>query len=103
MRYGEVLEEIETKAKLWNPETLEWEVATTSVESTDPTSGYKISDIDDAGNPSYYGYVNSGGNWYIMEINSVNKTYRYASGAANYTTNWTGRAGLSYGYFYEAF
>ena len=64
---------------------------------------YKISDIDDSSDPSYFGFLNKDGHWYIMEQNTANKTYRYASGADDYSTNWEGRAGLTYSYFNEAF
>lgn len=74
-------------------------------ERQDPTAGYKLSDSDDDASPNYYGYVDSEGNWYIMleTISTGNNTYRFVSGTSGYTTNWTNRAGLTYGYFYEAF
>lgn len=64
---------------------------------------FRISDVDQSGDPAYYGFVNENGNWYIMEENVANGTYRYISGTSSYTTNWTGRAGLSYDYYYTEF
>lgn len=66
---------------------------------------YHVSDIDDAGTVKYYGFVDADGNWYIMkEDTSVSpKTYRYASGGVDYTTNFTDRASLSYSYFNSIF
>lgn len=65
--------------------------------------GYAISEIDDAGDPSYYGYVDKDANWYIMQENVAAKTYRYAKGTTGYPANWTGRAALVYDYFYNTF
>ena len=59
-----------------------------------------ISDIDDASNPQYYGYVNQEGGWVIMKYDTSAKTIRYAKGFGNYASNWTNRAtsGVVYGY-----
>jgi len=79
----------------------------TVVAMSNPTQFYKIADVDDqgAGNVSYYGYVDVDGNWYILEEDrSVSpNTYRYFKGSTSYPTNWTGRAGLAYDYFYNIF
>lgn len=64
---------------------------------------YKISDIDDAADPKYYGFITADGHWYILEENTAAKTYRYAAGTSEYTTAWTGRAGLTYYYYYEVY
>lgn len=68
---------------------------------TSPIDGYEISDKDDDASPNYYGFVNAEGGWYIMKeiVSAGADTYRYIKGTSGYTTNWTGRAGLSYGYF----
>jgi hypothetical protein len=58
---------------------------------------YRISDI--SGN--YYGFTKADGAWYIMEF--TGSTARYIKGDSDYTTSWTGRAGLTYGYFYDIF
>lgn len=62
-----------------------------------PTDGYNISQIDDS-SPAYYGFVDKNGNWYIMKEDSSNN-YRYTKGTSSFSTNWTGRAALSYDYF----
>jgi len=67
-----------------------------------PTDGYEVSDLDDAALPSYYGFVHKTGAWYIMEETSGG-TYRYSKGSSLYSTGWTGRAGLEYGYFDDIF
>jgi len=67
-----------------------------------PTDGYEVSDLDDAALPSYYGFVHKTGAWYIMEETSGG-TYRYSKGTSLYSTGWTGRGGLEYGYFDDIF
>jgi hypothetical protein len=68
-------------------------------------SGYFISDKDDDASPNYFGFVDRDGNWYILKetVLAGADTYRYAKGTTGYTTNWTGRAALSYDYFYNVF
>lgn len=67
-----------------------------------PTDGYKISEVDDASSPAYYGFVDKTGAWFIMKEESSG-AYRYSKGSSNFSTNWTGRALLSYGYFDSIF
>lgn len=64
---------------------------------------YKISDADETGAIKYYGFLDADGAWYIMEENTTANTYRYSRGSSAYTTAWTGRAGLTYGYFNVVF
>ena len=66
-----------------------------------PLSDYKFSDIDDS-DTSYFGFVKTDGSWYILQLSSTG-TGRYYAGSSNYTTNWTGRAALSYDYYYNIF
>lgn len=115
---------------LWNTETLDYEVATTGTgtgqyvsvqnfpavisgsevpvslnnpQDIDPTAFYKISDIDSSGDPAYYGYVKADGGWYIMRYSESSGQARYVKGSADYSTNWTNRASLSYSRFDEVF
>jgi len=67
------------------------------------TGQYRLSDLDGTGDPAYYGYLDTDGGWYIMKLNSEAGTARYIKGASDYATNWTGRAGLSYGYYSDTF
>ena len=62
-----------------------------------PTDGYKIAQLDDA-SPSYYGFTNKDGAWFIMKEDSSGN-YRYSKGTSGFSTNWTNRAGLTYDYF----
>ncbi len=66
---------------------------------TDALGHYFASDIDESGDPAYYGFLDKAGNWYILEINTASGTYRYEVGASAYSTAWTNRATQSYGYF----
>lgn len=63
-----------------------------------PTDGYEITNIDDAGSTSYYGFVKKSGDWYIMNHGSTG-AYRYVKGANNFATGWDNRADLTYDYF----
>ena len=62
---------------------------------------YMISDIDEAGATAYYGFLDRGGSWYIMQVTAT--TVRFIAGTSAYTTNWTGRTLLEYGYFNAVF
>lgn len=67
-----------------------------------PTDGYAITEIDDS-SPSYYGYVDKDGNWYITKADSDTGNYRYAKGLTGFSSNWDNRVNLSYGYFDSVF
>lgn len=62
-----------------------------------------VHDLDDEGDPQYFGNVSIDGNWYILKL--TGKTIRYALPSNNdnvdYQTAWTNRASLNYGYIFE--
>lgn len=67
---------------------------------------FNISDVDEqVATPRYYGFLRLDGSWYIMkETNTAGlKVYTYVKGTASYSTNWTGRAGLTYADFQTVF
>ncbi len=66
-----------------------------------PTDGYSITEIDDSGADTYYGFVNKDGAWFILK--DSDSTYRYAKGASSFSTNWSDRASLTYDYFNNVF
>lgn len=67
-----------------------------------PTDGYTIARIDDS-TPSYYGFLNRVGSWFIMREES-DGTYQYARGKSNFaSTGWDARDTLSYEEFNAAF
>ena len=65
----------------------------------DLISMYRISDIDDASNPKYYGFLKADGGWYILREDTTNNTYRYAKGDSEYSTAWTNRVSQTYDFF----
>jgi hypothetical protein len=60
-------------------------------------SEYITHDIDEAADPKYYGALHYSGAWIITKFTGGIEL-RYAIGRENYTTAWTGRAGLTYDY-----
>lgn len=72
------------------------------VGNVDPLAVYQATDADTSNSVKYYGFTDKDENWYILRDDS-GSSYRYAKGSGNYTTAWSGRAGLDYGYFYEVF
>ncbi len=63
-----------------------------------PTDGYRVSQVDDS-TPSYYGFVDRTGRWYIMREDGATGNYRYVRGSTGFITNWTNRTTLTYDYF----
>lgn len=68
-----------------------------------PSINYKAADLDDASTTQYFGFVTPGGAWYIMRLDTTAGTIRHVKGAADYTTNWTGRVALTYDYLFNVF
>jgi len=64
---------------------------------------YKISDMDSAASPEYYGYLNRFGDWYIVEVTDTTVRYCRGSNSYSYLTAWTNRVSLSYDYFHNVF
>ena len=74
--------------------------------STNPTDKYGITNTDTTSSSThYYGFIDKDGNWYIMQesISGSVSTYSYVVGTTSYSTNWTGRAALTYVEFDLAF
>lgn len=55
-----------------------------------PTDGYAISQLDADDTPSYYGYLNKNGAWYIMKEN-LDGSYVYVRGSSNFAAEWLTR------------
>lgn len=70
----------------------------------DPTAKYNIANTDTASTVQYFGFLDKDGNWYVLKNNGAG-IYTYCSGlvASPYATAWTGRAGLTYVTFDNAF
>jgi hypothetical protein len=67
-----------------------------------PTDGYEISQVDDAGIPAYYGFLNVHGAWYIAK-EGAGGDYKYIRGPGNFDTSWGNRLILQYVPFNTAF
>lgn len=67
-----------------------------------PTDGFEISEVDDSGTTSYYGFVHKTGAWYITKEDSAG-AFRYAKGASDFATGWSDRTTLTYDYFDNVF
>lgn len=68
-----------------------------------PTDGYRIAELDD-GTPSYYGFIDKEGNWFIMRDN--NGTYKYITGSTGFSSAWTGKGAepeINWKYYDAAF
>jgi len=63
----------------------------------DPTNKYKISDIDPTEGNSYFGYVDAGGQWYIMHLSDTGA--RYTKGDSGYVAAWADKENQNYDYF----
>lgn len=74
--------------------TGEWQPAADLNQN--PLIKYMVSDFDDTGDPSYFGFVDVDGNWYIMEGNEALGTYRFTRGTTGYAAAWAARVGHVY-------
>ena len=68
---------------------------------TEPTEGYKISEIDE-GEITYYGFAKKDGSWLIMKEN-IDGSFRYSKGADDFPGNWDDRDDLKYDYYHNLF
>jgi len=66
-------------------------------------NGYNISEIDDSGTTTYYGFTNKSGGWLIMREDTDSTSFRYAKGNVDFPTAWAGRTNLKYDYYYNLF
>lgn len=70
--------------------------------SSDILAGYQVGNKEDVPEgTSYYGFLDTVGNWYIQRV--TNTDVDFARGSSNYSTNWTNRTGLSYAKFDSTF
>lgn len=65
----------------------------------DVIPGYHPSDWDDTGDPSYYGFLDKDGAWYIMRMSDSEKSIRYVKNRGDYTIYWGNRSYLEYKLF----
>lgn len=67
-----------------------------------PFDGYNISEIDD-NEVSFYGYTHASGSWYVLKIDTITGSFRYAKGNSDFPNNWANREKLSYDYYNNIF
>lgn len=73
-----------------------------NVASSDIIAGYQAANKDEVpAGTSYYGFVDTDGNWYIQRISATDLDF--VRGSSNFAANWAGRAGLSYAKFDSVF
>lgn len=65
--------------------------------------GFMGSDQDESSDPSYYGFVDKSGAWYIMSRNLSLGQFRYAGGLSGYILAWSQRDTLTYDYYFNTF
>lgn len=58
-------------------------------------SGFLLCNLDESGDPQYYGYENVYGAWIIMKVTTAGVT-TYAYGTSNYGTAWTDKGSQDY-------
>lgn len=59
-------------------------------------TGFRFRNWERTATYSYVGYQQGSGNWYIVRCTLSTHALEEAAGATNYSTAWTGRAGLTY-------
>ena len=65
----------------------------------DVTAKYAISRDDTSTTTEYYGFVDTSGAWYILQIDTTTGVYLYANGASDFITNWNNRTTLTFDEF----
>lgn len=75
------------------------------VISTDlnPLAIYQASEEDAAGDPQYFGFLDTGSEWYILRRAISTGQMRFCKGSASYTAAWTNRALQSFDYYNNVF
>ena len=67
-----------------------------------PLDGYNIAEIEDS-TISFYGFTNKNGFWYILRVDTVTGSFRYARGDSNFPRGWNNRETLEYDYYNDIF
>ena len=68
-------------------------------------SGFRCADYDISSDPSYFGFVNESGKFYIMKMDStgVATSFQFSKDGASYAVAWGARTTLNYDYLYNTF
>jgi hypothetical protein len=70
---------------------------------TEPTEGYRVTEISTEEYDYYYGFVNKDGKWYIMREDPTEGSFRYVKGDLNFSNGWKRREKLKYDYYHNVF
>lgn len=63
---------------------------------SDPFAAFQFANLDDAGDPNYFGYCALSGSWVIKRFNVSTGVMTIAAGADDYAAAWTARASHTY-------
>lgn len=84
-------------------DTLETLIAATNTKLDSVIAAQKtdwgLNDQEETGTYKYFGFESPSGSWKITRKTLADGSFRYATGASNYSTAWTGRAGQTYDYY----
>lgn len=73
-----------------------------NVASSNILAGYQPANKEDVPDGvSYYGFLDTDGNWYIERV--TGSDIDFARGSSGYSANWSNRASLVYGKFDTVF
>lgn len=65
--------------------------------------GYRISEMNNGIDATFYGFTNDAGAWFIMKEDIETGSFRYIRGSSDFPKNWDRREGLSYDYYHNVF
>lgn len=82
-----------------NDRHLQVDVVSTIGPEVEPD--YYLHDVEEQETYIYIGYITTTGLWRIKQVVAETGVTRYAKGTTAYTTNWTNRESLTYGYINE--
>lgn len=96
--YGDLTMKTGTHLVLDSDPTTNLQAATKQyVDTHSGNTNERLQNEDRDATYAYVGYENSNdGSWYIYRRTRATNLRQYATGATDYATNWTGRAGLTY-------
>lgn len=74
-----------------------------NVAGADVIAGYQVANKEEDPTTSYYGYIDTNGNWYIQRVTATDVDFVKGTSSSVYATNWTNRASQSYAKFNAVF
>lgn len=74
-----------------------------SVPTVSPNQGYRISEVNNSEDGTYYAFINEKGQWFIMKEDIESGSFRYSRGDSEFPENWDRRNKLTYDYYHNVF